>query len=591
MKLVFHRIPWQFYAQNLLNALLWRRQMVLFLLLFGSLQSSLAQYPKERYQAIDTYFKGLENFGLSGSLLIGSSKEILFQGTYGNPAPSKEGTPAYLIGSLSKQFTAAAILYLEQESKLSIIDPISTYLDWIPKDKAQITIHQLLTHTSGLQDDYWDQHPKLSEQDYLRMMLDRPLKSKPGSQFRYANIGYHLLCNLIEDITGKDYEAFLSKIFWGPASMQATGFHLVDWDTSQVARYKDWTTAGAEHYLANPLDRPIYLQPEGSGGLLSTVEDLYKWYRILFHSDRLLGKKTKAKLLEVNLENYACGWEVYQERSGRKIVEHGGYDSWVGVVTGFYYFVEEDLVVIYLGNTHMGKWLQKEQLLSAVQGLLFGGEVEFPPSHTNLNQESIPDAYVGTYQGGGGQVAIDLGKQESQIRLRTSDKKVIQQLLLPLTVEDPMYGDVQLEFILDRIDAGEVDSLEDHLFYGAAFASVKQRYSQIWQSLKAGYGDFTVAKILHLMPGQYEGKFELEYLVKLQFENGDFYLRAFRNHQGRFHMQPFEFPAKLEIYLKHIGDGKFAYWNIKTRLSSTIMIEDGQLLINEGNIQAYVREN
>ena len=478
--------------------------------------------------------------------MIGSSQEIFFQGTYGHASPAKEETSAYLIGSLSKQFTAAAILVLEQQGKLNTIDPISNHLDWIPKDKAQITIHQLLTHTSGLQDDYWDQHSKLSEQAYLTMMLDRPLKSTPGSTFSYANIGYHLLCKTIESITGEAYEAFLSREVWKPFGLEFTGFHSVDWEAVRVARYDDWTTEGAEAYLANPLDRPIYLQPEGSGGLLSTTEDLYKWYQVLFHSDKLLDEKSKAKLLQVDLGNYAYGWEVYQGKGGRRIVEHGGYDSWVGVVTGFYYFVEEDLVVIYLGNTHMGKWLQKEQLLSAIQSLLFGGEVQFPPSYCLMEQEFIPASVVGTYRSDGGKVQLDLGRQENQIRLRTADKQVIQQLLLPVRSEDSMYGDVQLEFILDRMNAGEINSLRDHLLYGASFNSVKQRYQQTWQRLKAGYGNFKEAKI---------------------------------------------FPSKLEVFMQPIGEGKFVYWNIKTRLSAVMNIKDGQLLINGNRAQPYVREN
>lgn len=591
IKLAFPGMPWWIYVQNLVFSPEVKRQLLLLSVLLGTLQSSIAQYPKERFQAIDTYFKGLENFGLSGSLLIGSSEDIYFQGTYGNPAPSKDAAPAYLIGSLTKQFTATAILYLEQEGKLKTNDLISRHLDWVPKDKAQITIHQLLTHTSGLQDDYWDQHPELSEKAYLSMMLDRPLASEPGSHFSYANIGYHLLSKIIEVITGEDYEAFLSSRFWKPADMDATGFHLIDWHPERVARYTDWTTQGAEHYLANPLNRPKYLQPEGSGGLLSTTENMYRWYQILFHSDEILGEKMRTKLLEVDKENYAYGWEVYRTGNGRKVVEHGGYDSWVGVVTGFYYFVEEDIVVIYLGNTHMGKWLQKELLFSAVQSLLFGGEIHYPPSYCNLKPESLSLSVLGVYHNGDGQIVLAPGKQGHQIRLRTSDKAAISQLLLPAESTAPLYGDVQLDFILDRFEADEIDSLKEHLFYGTSFDAVKQRYQQIWRRLEAGYGDYQDAKILHLMPGEFEGKFELEYLVKLQFEKGEFFVRAFRNHLGKFHLQPFELPSKLEIYMVPIGDDKFEYWNIKTRLRSMISVADGQLLINGNTMQVFHKED
>ena len=133
---------------------------------------SSAAFAKESFsnsaKAIDSYLKRLEAFGLSGSILIGNKKGILLKKNYGFNNPNPNIDYAYSVGSITKQFTASAILVLEQRGLLNTNDKISVHLPGIPEDKSDITIHQLLTHTSGLKSDYWDRNRTLTEDHYIK---------------------------------------------------------------------------------------------------------------------------------------------------------------------------------------------------------------------------------------------------------------------------------------------------------------------------------------------------------------------------------------------------------------------------------------
>ena len=566
---------------------------LIFMLAVISLLINLRPFAQNQFdgtvQAIDSYFSRLEDFGLSGSLLIGNKDEVLLKKDYGIKASVKGIDPAYLVGSITKQFTATAILSLEQKGLLNTSDEISKYLTNIPADKSAITIHQLLTHTSGLKDDYWDQHTDLTEEDYIEKMLTEKLVSEPGTKFSYANFGYHLLAKIIENIANKNYERFLKEELFKPHNLNHTGFNLVNWKENQVVEYTDWTTEKSKKLIKNPLDRPAYLQPEGSGGILSTTEDLYKWHQLIFHSEKVLSAASKKKLWTVEKENYGYGWEIYETSRGTKLIEHGAYDSWVGVVAGFYNFVEEDLVVIFLGNTHMSQILRKDDLMNNIESLVFGGSVQAPPMSNFQYNRTDFDKCIGEYEYNGKSLSITKGKLKNQIRLRTTDEGTIKQLLFPNMNSLEKRTDIQLEYVLDHISRNDYEPLKGTYFRESAFEALKNRYSGIWQYLSTSLGEYHGFSVLHTLPNIYEGKFELQIFTELLFERGSFYARAFRDHNGRIHIQNLEFPKKLELYLVPIRENEFIYWNIKTGITSTILFDQGKLIMNDNQEIGYVK--
>ncbi|MCG8327849.1 MAG: beta-lactamase family protein [Chitinophagales bacterium] len=551
--------------------------LVLLLLCFSNNAFSQTSF-EGTAKTIDSYFERLESFGLSGSLLIGNKDEILFQAEYGSPASENHIERAYLVGSLTKQFTATAILYLEQQGLLNTQDKLADHLRDIPSDKSGISIHQLLTHTAGLADGYWDEHPSLTAKQYIELMLAKPLESSPGQRFSYSNFGYHLLAIVIEVVSNKNYEQFLVEELFLPNGLKCTGFNLVDWQKEQIATYTDWTTEGYEQYLKNPLDRPIYLQPEGSGGLLSTTKDLYKWYQLIFHSQKILSPSSRQKLLRIEQEYYGYGWEIYPTLRGTQLIEHGGYDSWVGVVTGLYHYVDEDIVVIFLGNTHMSQLLLKEDLMNTIESLIFGGTVAMPPKP--IQMEVKAENHLGVYGKGERAISFSKGRKGHQIRLRTKDEQSIQKLLFPHLNDPTKNTDAQLAYIFDLLKLRNYEPLKDVLLYQSSFDRVLNRYTTIWNQLNQMMGVYQGVNVLHTKAGQYEGKFELQLYIELIFEQGSFFGRAFRDHNGRIHLQELKFPKKLELYLIPSGKDEYIFWNIKTGITSTIKFEKNKVFLN-----------
>ena len=165
--------------------------------------------------------------GFSGAVLVARGGKVVLHEGYGwadlaKTAPVTRETRFY-IASITKQFTAAAVLKLEERGRLGLADPVGKHLPGVPPDKAAVTIHQLLTHTSGLGQDYAADGIR-DRAEAVRAVLAKPLKSPPGAQFRYSNDGYNLLAVIVEVVSGESYESFLRQNLLRPAGMSRTGF-------------------------------------------------------------------------------------------------------------------------------------------------------------------------------------------------------------------------------------------------------------------------------------------------------------------------------------------------------------------------------
>jgi CubicO group peptidase (beta-lactamase class C family) len=198
--------------------------------------TSAAQNGKSRAAArdavaarIDEYLTRSAPFGFSGVVLLARGGEIVLKKGYGYADRGRRVpfTPQtlYNIESVTKQFTASAILKLEEQGRPGTGDPISKYFDGVPESKARITLHQLLTHTAGLQAMNGDDDEKIGRETAVRRILDSKLVSAPGEKWSYSNTGYTLLTVVIEKVSGKPYEAFLGEHLLDPAGMADTGYN------------------------------------------------------------------------------------------------------------------------------------------------------------------------------------------------------------------------------------------------------------------------------------------------------------------------------------------------------------------------------
>ena len=308
--------------------------------------------------------------GLSVAV-VRDGKVVKVQG-YGL-ADVKAKTPAspetvYEIASLTKQFTAAAILTLAQQGKLGTEDPVSKYIPDTPEAWRGLTLRMLLNQTSGLPN-YGDGldgagwRKTYSEAAFVRLAAARPLHFPPGTRFEYSNTNYHLLGLVIEKAGGKAYGDYLHRTFWGPLGMTATRL------------YGEAAPGKARGYLwdgRRVLPSRFQVSPTlqiGDSGVLSTVGDLAKWSAAL-DGDALLTPASKALLWTPPTlpsgasTRYAAGW-IAALPDGRRLLWHNGALS-TGFSGAFLRFPDDKLTVVALTNLLDLPGLQNSQPMYAL---------------------------------------------------------------------------------------------------------------------------------------------------------------------------------------------------------------------------------
>lgn len=199
----------------------------------------ISEDPAATAARLDEHARRLTPFGFSGSLLIAKDGEVVLSSGYGM-ADREAGVPVtaetvFDIGSITKQFTAAAILRLEMEGRLSVTDPVTRWFDGVPEDKRTMTLHHLLTHSAGLRGDFGGDYDVAERDSLAGVILQSELLWAPGTRYEYSNAGYSLLGMVVEKASGMGYEAYLRDKLWAPAGMTRTGYRGVRWNLAELA--------------------------------------------------------------------------------------------------------------------------------------------------------------------------------------------------------------------------------------------------------------------------------------------------------------------------------------------------------------------
>jgi D-alanyl-D-alanine carboxypeptidase len=304
----------------------------------------------------DAYIKAS---GIQGSVLLANSGKVILAKGYGLAnieldVPNKPETK-FRLGSITKQFTAAAILQLQEKGKLRVEDPISKHIQGTPAAWSGITIHHLLTHTSGIPS-YTDEagyQAHMRERvgaplAFINRFRDRPLEFSPGEKFHYDNSGYFLLGVIIEQVSGLKYEDYLRKNIFEPLQMTDTGY---DWPATILRNRASGYSKGEGGGVVNA-DFLDMGQPYAAGSLYSTVLDLYKWDRALYTTKVLSAQSIEAAFTPGKFDwaegiKYGYGWGIMQVH-GHKVVGHGGGIN--GFSTVIYRAIEEDVTAIVSSN-------------------------------------------------------------------------------------------------------------------------------------------------------------------------------------------------------------------------------------------------
>lgn len=397
----------------------------LFILFLSIAGVSFAQNTSFRASAktvknVEGYLEKLEKIGYSGSALVAfNGKPVILRGYgYSDIEQKVKNSPQTIfdIGSITKQFTAAAILKLEMQGKLSTDDKITKYFQNVPPDKSDITIHYLLRHSAGLPGGVGGDYEKITEADFVEKVLSSPLRFPVGTQFAYSNVGYSLLALIIEKVSGQSYEQYLYENLWKPAGMEMTGYTRPNFDKNLIAvgyqMEKRWGKPIEKEWEGNA---PFW-HLKGNGGILSTTGDLFKWDQALL-TDKILSKEAKEKYYhpalrpdETGKSIYAYGWDVLKTDRNTTRLWHNGANR--VFYADFWRFIDEGVTIILMTNNWQGSFNDTGRVISKI---IFESNYEpVLPIPDNPANRAFTDEIINTTLAKGLNVAMESYKQRNK---------------------------------------------------------------------------------------------------------------------------------------------------------------------------------
>ncbi|NEZ04932.1 beta-lactamase family protein [Wenzhouxiangella sp. XN201] len=371
---------------------------------------------------IDRYLRAMEAMGFSGAIIVDAGGKIVLRKGYGL-ADRQAGhpyTPATVQthGSITKQMTGAAILLLEFRGHLSVGDTIDEYFDGVPEDRRNVTIHQLMTHSSGLPGSIGRDNEPISAEAFTERAMATPLDFEPGTGYSYSNVGYSLLGIIVERVSGKTYETFLHEELLLPAGLAETGYLLPDWDPERLAvGYQGGERWGRVHQRQWREDGPGW-HLRANGGLHTTVDDMHRWLetvrgRGVLPEDAAIRWTTGYVDEGGGDSKYAYGWAVHDAEAGPMVAHNGGN----GIFSADFVWLPEQAFFLYIqGNTSVVPAArQRDALLAAA----FDPEFEMPPLVSGSNTAKLETAKARE-----GQYWLD----EGSITLEADDTRLIAML-------------------------------------------------------------------------------------------------------------------------------------------------------------------
>ena len=330
----------------------------------------------------------------SGAVLVAREGEVLLDQGYGFANREwrvpNDGDTKFRLGSLTKQFTAVAVMLLSERGLVDLDAPVNTWLPDAPAAWDRVTLRHLLTHTAGVPNfTAFEDYQALKAQpasiaSLIARFSDRPLDFQPGEGWAYSNSGYILLTAIIEAASGETYADFVAANLFQPLGMTDSGYDSHDAILPRRASGYTPTQSGVAN--ADYVDMTI---PQGAGALYSTSHDLLKWEQGLF-GGRLLTPASLAILTTPVRKNYAMGLSVV-EANGRTLISHNGG------IEGFNTFMAHDpddaTTVIVLGNLNGAA---PDQIGAYLVTLARGGTVTLASERPTV---TLPSDLLRTYEG------------------------------------------------------------------------------------------------------------------------------------------------------------------------------------------------
>jgi CubicO group peptidase (beta-lactamase class C family) len=375
---------------------------LLGILFFALPHVALADRPssEELTSKIDQYMAArVDRDHFNGTVLLAKNGQALFCRGYGmanleHDVPCAPNTK-FRLGSITKQFTAMAILILQERGKLAVTDKVKKYISSAPKAWDDITIHHLLTHTSGIPnytgfpDFLKTLRNPVTLDELIAKFKDKPLDFKPGEKFKYSNSGYIVLGKITETASGRPYDAFLKEAIFDPLGMRDTGY-------DNAATILKNRASGYSRLLGLAPANSAFIDmsiPHAAGALYSTVLDLLKWDRAL-DSEKLLPRKSIEAMFTPFKDRYGYGWTIDNKFDQPRQSHAGGIP---GFVTYIQRFPAEKLLVVVLSNFEASK---VGTIGSDLAAIALGGPYVIPREPKPVQVDvALLATYAGQYAG------------------------------------------------------------------------------------------------------------------------------------------------------------------------------------------------
>jgi len=423
---------------------------------------------------------------------------------------------------------------LEMQNRLKTGDRLGKFLSNVPKDKAGITLHHLLTHTSGLSAEL-AQESHFTRERFLSAVLRAPLKTRPGQKYSYSNLGYTLLAAVIEIVSGQSYESFLAEALFQPAGMLNTGFYL---DSCK------WSPALVAHGYNETIDNgpPQQRQPDylfrGAYYVLTSVGDLYKWEAAL-RRNTVLSEGAKRKMFTAHVPtgehgvSYGYGWKIEATDRRTTLVSHGGVHS-DGFNCLFQRYPDDDVVVIAVANKIFGGFLPMTSLQQELPAIIFERRYALLPDEVAIDS-TLVKKYAGVYELPSG-AKLKVAVENGGLKIVAEGQETID-LLVNCHRSSPTDFNTRIAAILDKAGQGDFSSFIMKRNDRAAADEIKAFFSKLWRRLEEGYGALQSFQVLGTVPAVWAPTT----YVRLNFERWSA-IHRFQWKDGSFTFMPGSLP-------------------------------------------------
>jgi len=467
---------------------------------------------KSNSKKIDNLLNNLfEKNGPGGVALVVKDGKTIYRKAFGmaNLELGVKMQPNHIfrIGSITKQFTASAILKLVEEGKVKLDADITEYIKDYPTHGHKITIEHLLTHTSGIKSytgmKEWDSEARkrdFTPAELVDYFKNKPMDFKPGEKFGYNNSGYILLGHIIELVSGKTYEEYIQENIFTPLHMDSSSYG----STSRIIKNRAYGYDKSEDNYKNA-DFLSMTQPYSAGSLLSTVDDIHTWYKAVM-ADKVISQENRKKAHKRSVLNngdetgYGYGWSIGNIQ-GNSMIQHGGGIN--GFLTASLILPEKNIFVAIFSNCNCN---YPGETANKIAAIVIDKPFEWK---NNSLDDDLLKSYPGVYEKSEDNQRIITYKDGKLYSLRTGGTK---NELFPFA-KDKFYfedGLVTLEF--NRNSNGTIESVTRH----------STDMDQTWLITDKVIPSYTAIEVDAAVLEKYVGKYELapEFHINI-FSEGD----------------------------------------------------------------------